>query len=455
MITSIISKVVASILIPVSLLAGIFAPKTEIANLGATGNEIPTSIGLFETTLASAITSSATSFTLTSATYNNGASTIASSTYLFVADEGSSNQEFILADCTGINCSNAIRGVDRLTGTTTVASLQYAHRRGASIKITDASILQISRILNGIGKFPNKLSYASVPTLTADTDIATKKYADDLSFAGAPDASVTVKGLVEIATQTEIASSSSTGGTTAPLVITSQYATSTYNSATAALRIPVTQNDGKLDQGWLDLSESFTFTGSNINTGTNLFQASTTFTATTTILADSLNHALVLNGVPYSFQSTRGASSTVPFEDGNGNIKWQEPTYSILLATAASTTAVKYSANTERSTASDTYELLKSIQIRHGGQINVSFALKYQNGSGQARIYVNGIAIGTERSASASYVYYDENINVKPYDYVQLYALDASGGGTDLAIVKDFRIFYTKSLSGDGSVITD
>ena len=52
---------------------------------------------LFETTLASAISSSATSFTLTSATDIDGTA-LASSTYAFIIDEGTSVEEFVLAD---------------------------------------------------------------------------------------------------------------------------------------------------------------------------------------------------------------------------------------------------------------------------------------------------------------------------------------------------------------------
>jgi len=54
---------------------------------------------------------------------------------------------------------------------------------------------------------------------TVDNEIATKKYIDDIAISGAPDASTTVKGLVEIATFNEAFNGISTGGTGAVLVV--------------------------------------------------------------------------------------------------------------------------------------------------------------------------------------------------------------------------------------------
>lgn len=140
-------------------------------NIGAS-EAIPTTIAFFETTLASAISSTATSFTLTSATDKDG-TTLASSTYAFVIDEGSSNEEIVIADCTATACTNALRGVSALTGTSSVSALKNSHRRGASVKITDAPILMIlSRILNGIQDVPNTITYDGSETVaTTSNDI--------------------------------------------------------------------------------------------------------------------------------------------------------------------------------------------------------------------------------------------------------------------------------------------
>jgi hypothetical protein len=306
--------------------------------------------------------------------------------------------------------------------------------------------------------------YDAHPTFTVGTQLIDKTYADGLVAAGVATSSETNFGGVWLATQLQQASSTD-GSPNAPYVLQSKNATSTWNSATAGLMIPVSQNNGKLDQGWLDLSEIFTFTGNNTFSGNNsfsgtsLFTASSTFTATTSILANSLtNNALRLNGLAYQMPSSRGASSTVPFEDGTGNITWQEPSYPILLTSVASTTtgALKFSADSVASAEGTSYTKEKEILIRNGGQINVSYAIR-SSSSGQAtvaNIYVNGVAVGTERSYAVGigYVYYDETIDIQPYDKVQLYLKTSSGSYYG----KDFRIYYTKSLTGfDGVVNVD
>lgn len=254
--TTAVAKVLVSPLIGLMMLAGYqpaLVQQAPLENLGAS-NAIETPIALFETSLQNSISSAATTMTLVSATTRDG-TTLASSTYAFIIDEGTASQEFVIADCTGVTCTNMQRGLSVVDGTTTVAALAKEHRRGASVKITDGPILvKLTRIANGIGTFPNALSYTSHPTFTADTHIVDKKYVDDTAFSGAGviDATSAARGVVELATQIETASSSS-AGTSGNLAIPASNATSTYNSATAALRVVVTQNDGKIDSNFLNL----------------------------------------------------------------------------------------------------------------------------------------------------------------------------------------------------------
>ncbi len=93
-------------------------------------------------------------------------------------------------------------------------------------------------------------------------------------------ASETVAGASELATGIEIASSTSVGGTTRRLTIPASLATSTYNSATAGLKVVVTQNSGKIDTNFL-ASNVVTTTGNNTFTGVNTFS---TTTATSTMV---------------------------------------------------------------------------------------------------------------------------------------------------------------------------
>ena len=292
-------------------------------NVGSSGNEIPTVVALFETTLAAAISSSATSFTLTSATMENG-STLASSTYAFIVDEGSASEELVIADCTGTACTGAIRGVDPLTGTSSVTSLKTSHRRGASVKITDGPQLMIvSRILNGVGLLPNLLAYrtdtADCGAGTGNEVICDKEYIDGVAVAGASDAAETTRGIVELATPTETASSTKTGSTGARLVNQTQYSTSSP-SVTCGVCIVATDADGKVNQGFLNLSEGWSFTNAT----------STHFALTSGVLQ--------LNGVNYRWPSVQGASSSVPMTDGSGNITWNNPSWHLLTSTTTSIT---------------------------------------------------------------------------------------------------------------------
>jgi hypothetical protein len=180
-------------------------------------NKIPTPIALYEDSLASAINSTATSFSLVRGTDVVGTS-LAASTYGFIIDEGSATQEFVIADCTATACTNAIRGVSPITGLTTVTSLEKSHRRGATVKMTDAPILLIlKRLLNGDETLPNILSYVSHPTFSSNTQIVDKQYVDESASAGCGNADTSTKGCVEVATQAEVDAGTQLGGSGAYL----------------------------------------------------------------------------------------------------------------------------------------------------------------------------------------------------------------------------------------------
>lgn len=234
--------------------------------LGA-ANTIETPVALFQTSLATAITSSASSMTLASGLTKDG-TTLASSTYSFIIDEGTAIQEFVKADCTNTACTNMVRGLSVVSGTTTIPTLQQAHRRGATVKITDAPLLlRITNLLNGGEKFSNPIQYStslSTTTLALDrSNIASVGLLQDTAFSGAGviNASTAAKGVSQIATATQAASSTVTGSSGAQLVLPSSISTST--AGTASQLIPVTKVDGTLDQGFLPatVTKNITFTG--------------------------------------------------------------------------------------------------------------------------------------------------------------------------------------------------
>lgn len=94
----------------------------------------------------------------------------------------------------------------------------------------------------------SQLATSAAPT--ADADIANKKYVDDTAISGAADATTTVKGIVEIATDAELAAGTGTGGTGAATAATG----SSFNETAAAGKVPVAESTGQLGEDWIGLT---------------------------------------------------------------------------------------------------------------------------------------------------------------------------------------------------------
>lgn len=282
-------------------------------NTGAT-NAIPTPVALFETTLANSITSSATSFTLTGATDKDG-NALASSTYAFIIDEGTANEEFVIADCTATACTGALRGVSVLDGNTEVAALKKAHRRGASVKITDGpQLLILSRMLNGVDGIPNNLKYDGVGTFTTAEELVDKNYVDSLALGSTTVAATEAAvGFVELATQTETASSTATGSV-GPLVLQAKYATLT--APASGNYIPVTGSDGNLDEDFIPttLENSYTFSGTTTFSGAVIVPNPTiqVFTAPTADVGSATTQYDITNPSGTTFRYTYDGTGTDP-----------------------------------------------------------------------------------------------------------------------------------------------
>jgi len=160
---------------------------------------VPKTSAHFSTALANKITSSASSMTIVSGTDKAG--NALSGLYGWVVDRGSASEEFMLGTISGSVITITARGLDPGDGKTQVSALQLSHRRGATVEISDYPILAIlARLLNADESFPNKLTYATHPTFSNDTELADKKYVDDTAVAGAPDAAVGTKGISKMST---------------------------------------------------------------------------------------------------------------------------------------------------------------------------------------------------------------------------------------------------------------
>jgi hypothetical protein len=161
---------------------------------------IPKLSALFETSLASSLSAAGTTFTLVSATDRDG--NALSGLYGFIVDEGSADEEFFIGTVSGTTVTISYRGIDSDAPNTEVTANKKAHRRGASVKITDYPILGVLRnLLNGDDTIPNPLQYITGITLTPGSkQLASVAYAESLANQGAATSSTSTKGIIKVST---------------------------------------------------------------------------------------------------------------------------------------------------------------------------------------------------------------------------------------------------------------
>jgi hypothetical protein len=142
---------------------------------------IPKITKRFETSLASALSAAGSSFTLESATDEDG--NALSGLYGITIDVGSSNVEDFVVTISGSTATVVYRGIDADDPITEVTANKKAHRSGAPVVITDYPILAFIRnILNGESGYtlPNLLKYATGIVPVSPDDLTDKAYVDGL-----------------------------------------------------------------------------------------------------------------------------------------------------------------------------------------------------------------------------------------------------------------------------------
>lgn len=419
---------IITILSAIILLFGV--TKVDTLPIGA---ELPSTVAVFETSLQAPITSSATSMTLTANSIRGGGSV--SGYTCFTLDEGNTNAETVCGTVSGTSVTSLQRGISQANGTTTVSALQFSHRRGANVKITDFPIIQLLKAQNnGEDTFENLLSYATTTGACSDVDhLCDKAYIDSIAAQGAATSSETNSGIVELATASESASSTQFNSNN-PHVQNSEHATDTPQACVGTSCDVWADLTGKIKQSWLNLTQHFSFS--------SIFatQASSTHATSTNFAITSGN--VHINGVDYRFPDNDGtASSTVLLTDGSGNLSFGF----IPLVTVSGTTYIVGRANTEKITSGLTtgYEVVKAIQVHYDGTIDTTYDMGKNSGAGSVygRIYVNGVAVGTEnlKGGTTYSSYTDAGITVNAGDVVQLQAKN-----TDNSSEGKYRNFQIK-----------
>ena len=262
--------------------------------------------GTVYTLSGSGVSASATSITLTSLTIPQTGYEIldadVSSTFYITLEPGNRTRQEV-ASCTTVTqsgsdntatLSGCTRGLTPFTPYTASSTYRFAHGGGTAVVFSNPPQLynqfagkDNDETITGIWSFPE-------PTTASST--ATKNYADGLAIAGAPNGSLTAKGIYEEATKAQTAAGTATDTTGADLIVPNSYHNA---SSTATTTVPVTNTSGKLDQGFLDLTESFTFT--NVN---RIVMSTATSTATSTDIFNLLPAGVI--------QMYAGASTSTP-----------------------------------------------------------------------------------------------------------------------------------------------
>lgn len=203
----------------------------------------------FRTSLATRIAVSGTSATLQSATDDDSVS-LPAGVYYFTIDGDNAQKEHIQCSLSS-TAITSIQSVSR-QGVLTSGCVRE-HRIGASVVITDfAHIKYMSDLLDGTTNLNASvpLGYDGTASVTTANQLATKAYVDGVAIAGASDASTTVKGIVEEATDAELQAGTGAGGTSARLFAGG----ASHNQTAAANKVPVAKSNAKLDDGWIGLT---------------------------------------------------------------------------------------------------------------------------------------------------------------------------------------------------------
>lgn len=268
-------------------------PQIENPNLIYPGQEISVEPQLGATSpvagatyslAGSGITSSATSITLQSLTTPQTGRELLdadfSETFYITLEPGNSKRQEIVS-CTTVaqnandtaTLSGCIRGLLPFTPFTASTTYAFSHAGGTMVIFSDPPQLFNEYAAKGnaetITSVWNYDVYpavsSSIGNATTSRQLITLGQANSIGNQGAATSTESNAGICELATQIEMASSTNLGANT-PLCLQARYATSTPTNA--FLYIPITQNNGKLHQGFFDLTELFIFSATTITSST-------------------------------------------------------------------------------------------------------------------------------------------------------------------------------------------
>ena len=268
-----------------------------------------------------------------------------------------------------VTLTGVTRGNDFVSPYAASSTLAQLHLVGATFLVTNTAGYYGNEFLfaNNTGTSSQAIVMSSTTPWHYDsnpvwvnfgaTTLASKGYVDSAVVAGAAPITTATAGIGLLATAAQAALGTATGvfnAITYNLLLPASMATSTPG-VQAVNVIPVTGTNQKLSQLFLDLTQSFSWSGLHTFTVGLIGTASSTFSATTTIAANSItNRALVLNTIPYQFPSTQGAVSTVLQNNGSGILSWNSLGLNIGTTTASTSPTISNNTSAELTFASIT-----------------------------------------------------------------------------------------------------
>lgn len=289
-----IGKIIFSIGLAISSLFG-FHQIESPQNFGATF----TPIGTTQFTLAGAgITSTANTIQLTSFLLPDRVTPITMSMIGSIGYGVLEPQSSKIEDITFTGVTQNANGTAILTGVSRGISfyspyhasttLAYSHSGGATFIISNTAGFYGQQFM-----FTNNPNYVTaynqftdppvfVNAATSTHQAADVAYVNSVVAAGCANASETVNGCSQLSTTAQATAGTSLGSTGARLVIPNSMANATPS---ANILVPITSALGKLAQGFLDLTQSFSFSGGvsvvgnlSVPSGTNIIASSTQYT---------------------------------------------------------------------------------------------------------------------------------------------------------------------------------
>lgn len=263
------------------------------------------------------------------------------------------------------------RGNDFVTPYAASTTLAHSHSGGATFILTNTAgfYTQFASVNNtntysGLNTFSSTTpprydqpgAQAGGTYIATTSEFASVAYVNAVSFSGTTNATAGVKGIVQLATAAQQASSTALGSTGASLVATAANATDTpqakcnsLGSAAGAGCSVIALLTGKISQVWLDLTASWSFSGA------------------VSIAASSIAN-LTLNTVAYVFPSSQGAANTVLKNNGSGTLSWGAPPRFVYATTTAisftsSGTATAYATSTALAFPSGTISASSTVEV--------------------------------------------------------------------------------------------